>query len=172
MHFFCRIINPTEDDIKKFNAQIEIIGINPFVKVPDKILAFIFKQAGKDRGAIPVRGAINEKPYRQTLVKYAGLWRLYTNVSMLKDSPKRIGEKISVTIEFDPESREIPMHAVLKAALENNRKAESKFESLSPSRKKEIVRYIHNLKSEEAITRNVLKIIKHLTAGGRFAGRD
>jgi hypothetical protein len=164
--------NLTEDCIKKFNTQIEIIGINPFVKVPDKILAFIFKQARKDRGAIPVRGAINEKPYRQALVKYSGLWRLYINVSMLKDSPKRIGEKISVTIEFDPGSREIPMHAVLKAALEKNRKAESKFESLSPSRKKEIVRYIHNLKSDEAIARNVLKIIKHLTIGGRFAGRD
>src|ERR1700760_3745045 len=91
--------------VQKFKAKIELIGINPFVFVPVKILKEIFSQSGKEKGHIPVCGSINRKSYKQTLVKYSGDWRLYINTTMLKDSPKRIGENISVTIQFDPESR-------------------------------------------------------------------
>lgn len=34
----------------KFRAEIEIIGVNPFVFVPDDILQHILKQAGKAKG--------------------------------------------------------------------------------------------------------------------------
>ena len=40
--------------------------------VPDPILAEIFKQAGVDKGPIPIRGTLHGTPYQQTLVKYAG----------------------------------------------------------------------------------------------------
>jgi hypothetical protein len=60
----------------KFKARLGIIGINPFVHVPKKILSDIFKSAGKEKGHIPICGNINGKPYRQTLVKYSGEWRL------------------------------------------------------------------------------------------------
>jgi hypothetical protein len=33
----------------KFKAIIEIIGINPFVYIPENILENIFKQAGKNK---------------------------------------------------------------------------------------------------------------------------
>jgi hypothetical protein len=35
---------------------IEIIGINPFVFIPENILENIFEQAGKNKGPIPVKG--------------------------------------------------------------------------------------------------------------------
>ena len=41
-----------------FKANIEIIGINPYVLLPDKVLLALFKQAGKDKGPIPVKGKI------------------------------------------------------------------------------------------------------------------
>ncbi|MEO8861568.1 MAG: DUF1905 domain-containing protein [Ginsengibacter sp.] len=91
----------------KFKATIEIIGINPFVFVPEKILAAIFEKVGKDKGPIPICGTINGDPYQQTLVKYSGAWRLYINGKMLKNSPKRIGENIMVTVTFDPSDRTI-----------------------------------------------------------------
>jgi hypothetical protein len=77
--------------IHKFQATIDIIGINPFVFIPENILKDIFKQAGKEKGPIPVKGTINAKPYKQTLVKFKGYWRLYINTTMLKNSPNRIG---------------------------------------------------------------------------------
>lgn len=126
----------------KFKAELQIIGINPFVFVPVKILAAVFKQANKDKGPIPVRGTINTEPYRQTLVRYSGEWRLYINTSMLKNSPKRIGEKIELTIEHDPSDRSIQPHPKLEAALKKNKEAKKVFDQLTDSRRLEIVRYI------------------------------
>lgn len=155
-----------------FKASIEIIGINPFVFVPDAILQKIFKDAGKDRGAIPIHGTVNGKPYKQTLVKYSGHWRLYINTIMLKDSPKRIGETIEVSIQFDPVERTIKPHPKLVKALKQNPSAKKAFEALSPSRQKEIVRYIASLKTDESVARNIEKAIGFLTGKGKFVGRD
>ncbi len=82
-----------------FNATLEIIVGNPFVCIPSEVLDKIFQQANKSKGPIPVRGTINSKPFQQTLVKYSGDWRLYINMVMLENSPKRIGEEIEVEVE-------------------------------------------------------------------------
>ncbi len=155
-----------------FQATLDIIGINPFVFVPDEILQAIFAQAGKDRGYIPVRGLINNRGYRQTLVKYKGDWRLYVNTIMLKDSPGRIGELVRISIEFDPESREIEPPASFVQALMQEPQAKDVFDGLPPSRRKEIVRYLANLKTPDSLERNVKKAIGFLMGKERFIGRD
>jgi len=143
-----------------FIAEINIIGINPFVFVPEYILQGIFDKAGKCKGFIPIKGTINGKPYKQTLVKCSGHWRLYINMIMLKDSPKRIGEKIEITVRFDPESREIqpPVNSV--KVLNANPVAQAVFDGLPPSKKLEIVRYLANLKTEESLEMNIKRAIK------------
>ena len=156
----------------KFKAEIKIIGINPFVFVPNEILAGIFKQAGKDRGPIPICGTINAKLYRQTLVKFRGEWRLYINTTMLSNSPKRIGETIEIIIGYDPSDRTVKSHPTFVKALKENKEAKTKFDSLRPSLQLEIVRYISSLKAEESIERNVFKAIDFLLGKGRFVGRD
>jgi hypothetical protein len=155
-----------------FKAKIEIIGINPFVFVPDKILISIFEQAGKDKGHIPIKGHINDNPYKQTLVKYSGEWRLYVNTSMLKNSPKRIGEIIALTVSFDPESRAIEMPTDFATALEANPEANLVFEQLTTSRKQEIVRYLTRLKTKESLDKNIAKAINFLTGKEKFVGRE
>jgi uncharacterized protein YdeI (YjbR/CyaY-like superfamily) len=57
-------------------------------------------------------------------------------------------------------------------ALDQNKEANDKFEELSPSIKKEIVRYISNLKTEKSIDQNVLRAIQFLLGKERFIGRD
>ncbi|MGB3547664.1 MAG: hypothetical protein WBA17_11855 [Saprospiraceae bacterium] len=42
-----------------FSAKIDIIGINPFVFVPEVILDGLFIKANKRKGHIPIRGTIN-----------------------------------------------------------------------------------------------------------------
>jgi hypothetical protein len=156
----------------KFKARLQIIGINPFVSLPDKILKGIFKTAGKEKGPIPVCGAVNGVTYRQTLVKYAGAWRLYINTSMLKNSPEKVGETIEVTIAYDPAEREIKPHPKLLKALKQHPDAQRAFDDLPPSRQKEILRYIGGLKTEAAIERNITRAIGFLTGKDRFVGRD
>jgi len=156
----------------RFKAVIEIIGINPYVSVPDKILKQIFRQAGKEKGHIPIHGTVNRKPYRQTLVKYKGSWRLYINTTMLRHSPKHVGKTIEITVAFDTASRTIRPHPAWTTALTKNKEAKKVFDQLPPSRQKEIVRYISFLKTEESIIKNVKRAIDFLEGKGRFVGRD
>jgi hypothetical protein len=158
--------------LQKFKAKIEIIGINPFVFVPGKILEEVFRQSGKDKGHIPVRGSINRRSYKQTLVKYSGDWRLYINTTMLKASPKRIGEIIDVTIQHDPMDRTLQPHPAFEKALDQHKEAKKVFDGLPASRKKEIVRYISALKTPDSVSRNIQRAIGFLTGGNRFVGRD
>ena len=155
-----------------FKAALEIIGINPFVFVPPEILAQIFEKAKKDRGPIPVCGAVNGKSYTQTLLKYKGEWRLYINTAMLKNSPKRVGETVEITIAYDQEDRTIQPHPKLVSALSKSPKAKMKFESLPLSLRKEIIRYIARLKTDESIKKNVQRAIDFLNGKARFIGRD
>lgn len=155
-----------------FTAVIDIIGINPFVFVPEPILNKLFEESGKDKGPIPVNGTINGKAYQQTLVRFAGEWRLYINTKMLSKSPERIGEQVEVSIEPDFSDRTIHPHPKLTQALNDNPKANTVFESLAPSLQNEIVRYIANLKTEASVDKNVLKAINFLLGKERFIGRD
>jgi hypothetical protein len=157
--------------IYTFSAEIGIIGVNPFVFVPDHILKALFIYAGKASGPIPVHGILNGKPYQQTLVRFRGEWRLYINTTMLRNSPQHAGERIEITVAYDPESRAIePPEKFTKALLENA-EAKAVFERLSASRKFEIVRYLSRLKSDDALERNIQKAILYLLGKGRFAGR-
>jgi hypothetical protein len=156
----------------KFKAELQLIGVNPFVFVPDEVLRDIFRQSNKVKGAIPIRGTINGIPYKQTLVRFKGDWRLYINMKMLKNSPKRIGETIELSIEFDPIKRIIEPHPTFVKALKENIVAETIFDSLRTSLKHEIVRYISSLKTEESVNKNVPKAISFLLGKGRFVGRD
>ncbi len=155
-----------------FTSEILIIGINPYVSLPEVTLEKLFAQAAKNKGPIPVQGTLDRHAFIQTLVKYAGAWRLYLNGPMLKAAKKGVGDAVSVRIAFDPRDRSIPMPAALEAALKKNAKARKVFEALPPSRRKEIMRYIGHLKGEEAIKKNVVRAIGFLDGKERFAGRD
>lgn len=154
-----------------FSAKLEIIGINPFVFVPDEILQEIMRQASREKSPIPVQGTLSGKPFRQTLVRYAGAWRLYVNLSMLKNSPKRIGETVEVAIEFDPEERTIEPPLKFAETLEANPEAKANFEKLPPSRQLEIARYLSFLKTEASLERNIARAIRFLMGKEGFVGR-
>jgi hypothetical protein len=154
-----------------FAAKIEIIGINPYVFVPEPILQAIFKAAGKDKGQIPVKLQIAGQDFIQTLVRYSGDWRLYLNGPMREASKTAVGDDISISIDFDPAERTTPMHPKLEKALNENAEAKLVFDKLSPSHRKEIQRYINSLKSEQTIDRNVAKSVAYLLGNEKFIGR-
>ena len=154
-----------------FTAKLEIIGINPFVFLPEEILNEIFEKAGKNKSPIPVKGFVNNVEFRQNLMKYLGEWRLYINLTMLKNSPKRIGEILNISIEYDDVLRTNIIHRDLEKAINENSIALKNFENLIPSRKNELIRYINNLKTEAAIQKNIEKIMSHLKGETDFFGK-
>lgn len=162
---------PTGAEIFSFPAVLEIVGINPFVQVPDPVLAAIFKQAGKNKGPVSVFGTVNGLAYSQTLVRFRGIWRLYINTKMLTDSPRRIGERIEVTIAFNPMVAEVIAPKPFTDALENDPEAKAVFDGLSPHLKKEINRYLAHLKTAESLNRNIARALNFLKGKERFVGR-
>lgn len=146
-----------------FSQKIFKIGINPCVVPPEPVLRALFKQSGKDKGPIPVRGRLNGTNYTQTLVKYQGKWRLYINIPMLRASGLKNGDVANVQIEFDSSDRSVPMHSALARVLKNERHAKVAFEKLTPYRQKEINRYMRSLKSQEALARSVMHVMSLLT---------
>ncbi|MEJ5104078.1 YdeI/OmpD-associated family protein [Chryseobacterium sp. MYb328] len=154
-----------------FTAPLEIIGINPFVFIPEEVLERIFMASGRNKSPIPVKGTVNGKEFQQNLMKYLGEWRLYVNLIMLKNSPKRIGETVEIMLEYDDSDRSISIHPQLEQAIKDSTLATANFEKLIPSRKHELIRYINNLKTEAGIQRNIEKIIRHLHGETDFFGK-
>lgn len=148
--------------MEAFTAEVLIIGINPYVGVPEDVLNALFEQAGKSKGPIPVRGTLNGKRFLQTLVKYQGAWRLYLNTPMRQESGIDVGDDATVEIEFDSEPRIVPINPKFAHALSKNREARAAFEKLAPSRQKEILRYLNSMKTEESLVRNIEKVIQYL----------
>ena len=148
--------------MKSFSAIIAKIGINPYVHVPEDVLNALFKQAGKTKGPIPVRGTINGKRFKQTLVKYQRAWRLYVNGEMRRAAGVDVGDEARIKLEFDPEPRVESMPSKLEDALSKNKAAKTAFEKLPSSRQKEMLRYLNSMKTETSLERNIEKIIRHL----------
>ena len=156
----------------KFKAKIEIIGVNPFVFLPDRVLHQIFAQAEKNKGKIPVRIKIDGHEFTQTLIKWSGSWRLYLNTPMRKAAKKEVGDIAKFEIEYDPIERTVPLHPKFEKALRENKEAKKVFDSLRPSLQLEINRYFGLLKTESAVDKNVTKAIQFLLGNGRFVARD
>src|SRR5215216_5017512 len=150
--------------MKSFSAKVDKIGINPYVSLPEAVLKTIFQEARKAKGPIPVRGTINGKSFTQTLVRYQGAWRLYINGIMRDAAGIDVGDEAHIQLEFDPAPRVEPMPPKFEQALAKNTAAKAAFEKLIPSRQKEIMRYLNSMKTEEALDRNIERVIKHLLA--------
>lgn len=155
-----------------FKGKIEIIGINPYVHIPEKVLQKIFRQAGKETSPIRVMGTVNGHPYKQGLVLYRNIWRLYINTTMLKKSPERIGEVIEITIQYDPEAKATQDCPEFMKALKSNKKARQVFDTLNKSTQQEVVRYLAKLKTKESLEKNIPRAIDFLLGKARFVGRQ
>lgn len=141
-----------------FEANIYKVGINPCVDVP----LHITKKMTPSKGYIPVKGKIKNHPFNQTLVTVKNAeYRLYVNGPMLKGSGTKLGDTVKFIIEQDHEPKIIPMPEEFKRKLDQH-KLLTAFNALTAGRQKEILRYLNFLKTEEALMRNIDKVIVSL----------
>lgn len=160
----------------RFHSTVAINGINPYVPVSSKRVERL--RAGW-RKPLPVRIRVNDKPKKPWHINLMpvgdGSFYLYLHGDVRKASGAKVGDAVTVELEFDTEYRSGPAHpmpAWFSAALKRNQNARQAWKELIPSRQKEMLRYFSRLKSPEAKTRNVQRAI-HVLAGGkaRFMGR-
>ena len=143
-----------------FKAKIYKAGINPCVKVPLRIT----DKLKATKGYIPVKGTIENHFFQQTLCPVKGeAYRLYVNGPMLKGADVKVGQTAIFIIEQDTleRNKNHPLPKAFKEKLEEHDLLKL-FQKLTPSRQKEINRYLNNLKTEEALTKNIGKMINVL----------
>lgn len=141
-----------------FSAKIKKVGINPCVDTPLRV-----SRAFAKRGYIPVRGTLNGKTFTQTLVPIGGgRHRLFVNRPMLDSAKVEVGDRIDVTLRLNRAVREEPMAAGLAAAMKRSRAATVTWESMTPSRRKEVLRYLNSAKRPETLARNIERVVAML----------
>lgn len=161
----------------KFTALIQIRIGNPYILVSKKQAELIRPDWKK---ALPVLIKINGKPQKAWRINMMpvgnGSFYLYLHGDVRKASNTKVGDNVSVQIDFDKEYKNGPMHPMpswFKTALDKNPDAKKNWEKLIPSRKKEILRYFSWLKSEEAQDRNLKKVLSVLSGNPeRFMARS
>ena len=84
-----------------FIQKIEMTGINPSVQIPDKVMLQLFKQAGREKGPLPVTGMIEGQPFVQKIVKFQGAWRMYLNTSMRQAAHVKVGDSITIALQYE-----------------------------------------------------------------------
>lgn len=160
----------------RFRADIRLNGINPYVPV---LPAQAARLKTGWRKPMPVKIRVNGEPavgWRINMMPAGdGSFFLYLHERVRKASGTKVGDVVSITIEFDEGYRGGPAERIprgFSAELRANPAARKGWKALPPSRQKEIVRYLARLKSPEAQQRNVRKAL-HVLAGGkaRFMAR-
>jgi Bacteriocin-protection, YdeI or OmpD-Associated/Domain of unknown function (DUF1905) len=160
----------------QFWATIEIRGVNPYVLV-SATRAEKLKRGW--RKPMPVLVRINGKPVQPWRINMMpagdGSFYLYLHGQVRKASGTKVGDTVSVNVRFDAAYRGGPMAPMppwFRIPLLKNKKARKAWHALTPSRQKEILRYLAALKSEEARARNVVRSL-HMLSGkvGQLMGR-
>jgi hypothetical protein len=159
-----------------FRSRIEISGINPYVPVSAARAAKL--KAGW-RKPMPVLVRVNGKPdtpWRINMMPVGdSSFYLYLHGTVREQSGTGVGDTVHVEVSFDESYRGGPaaLPVWFKRALQQDAQARSGWKALAPSRKKEVVRYLANLKSPDAQRRNLDKVL-HVLGGGkaRFMARS
>jgi len=144
----------------KFKAVIYKTGINFCVDVPARITA----EMTAVKGYIRIRGTVNNIGFTKSLVPVkGGPYRLFINTITLKDIRERVGQVAVLVIEQDTSDPELehPMPPMLLHQLQQNGLL-AVFAALPPSRRKEVLRYLNNIKTRQTLEKNVEKVMNQL----------
>jgi hypothetical protein len=160
-----------------FRATIELRGINPYVTVSAARARRI--KAGWKK-PLPVLVQVNGQPdpaWRVNMMPAGdGGFYLYLDGAVRKASGTDVGDTVDVSLVFDPAYRSGPQDEMLPefaSRLDADAGVRARWDGLAPSLRKEILRYLANLKSDAARQRNIDRAIAVL--GGvkaRFLARD
>jgi hypothetical protein len=141
-----------------FSGRIYKMGLIRYVDVPEDISRFL------DGGAhVPVAGTVEGVPLRSTLVSRGrGAYRLSIHSEIRKKLRVDTGAVVEIAICRDEESREPQLPPALTLALRNSPKAQRAFRSMTTALRRQIVRYLVAVKSQETLERRVKKFVGRL----------
>ena len=141
--------------IQVFAGSIYKVGLIRYVDVP--------REASRKFGGgphVPVVGTVEGVPVRTTLVSRGkGAFRMAIHGDIRKKLRVDSGAVVEVAIQLDEESREPVLPPALVLALRNAPKAQRRFREVSTALRRQIVRYLVAVKSQETLERRVTRFV-------------
>ena len=116
------------------------------------------------KGRINIKGQINGFHFTKTLMPVKNSnHRLFINEAMMKGGSTALGEIANFKIEQD-KSKVVKDYLIPKKLVEylDKNKLTKDFENLTESRKKDILKYLSYIKTEETLIKNINKLISQL----------
>ena len=158
-------------------SRVLIVGVNPYVEVSAERVAML--RPGW-RKPLPVLVRIKGGPttaWRTNLTPTGdGSFRLYLHGAMRAAPRVEVGDEVNIGLDVDDAYYSNPAHPMpewFQTALDGDSPVHENWLGLSPSQRKEVVRYLGALKSQEARDRNLQRALSVLRGEpGRFLGRD
>jgi Bacteriocin-protection, YdeI or OmpD-Associated/Domain of unknown function (DUF1905) len=157
--------SPSKSPVKRFRAVVnrkeggEVCSIN---------IPFDVEQTFGARGRVPVRGTINGAPFRSSVFRMGGDCHfMVVNREMRQAAGLRGGETVPVTMERDTKPRTVTPPADLARAIKADKDAQSAWDKLSYTHRKEHVRAVEEAKKPETRRRRIERSVELLAAGKR-----
>jgi hypothetical protein len=151
----------------RFKAKIHgkeagvVAAIIPPVGVPDMF---------GTRGRVPVRGTINGFPYRSSLMPCGGPHMMPVNKALCRGAGAGPGDVVEVVMERDEEERTVEAPPELQKELAKSKTAQSNWDKLAFTHKKEMAISIRGAKREETRERRLAKVVQVLKTGVKWTG--
>jgi hypothetical protein len=119
------------------------------------------------RGRVPVRGTLNGFPFRTSLFPMGGCHMMVVNRHLRAGAGVKGGDTASVLMTRDTEPRVITPPGDFSRALKANREAQTTWDKLSYTHRREHVEHIEEAKRPETRERRIERSILLLADGKR-----
>lgn len=152
------------DDYHVFSGRIYKVGLIRYVDVPSDIS----RALGEGATHVPVEAEVEGTPAKTTLVSRGkGCYRLAIHGDVRKKLKIDAGAVVEVALRRDETSREPVLPPVMVLALRNSPKAQAEFRRMTTALRRQIVRYVMQVKQQSTLERRVATLMQSLEKRGR-----
>jgi hypothetical protein len=141
----------------RFESRLESDKEAHFIRVPAAVVTALGQ-----RKRVPVKVTINGYTYRTTIAVYGGQHYLGVRREIREAAGVAAGDRLTVGLEYDAELRTVDLPDDLRSAIEANAAAAAAFETLSYTRKKELVQWVTGAKRPETQRRRMAQAMEML----------
>ena len=152
------------NDYHVFSGRIYKVGFIRYVDVPPEISRML----GEGATRVPVEGEVEGTPLKTTMVSRGkGCYRLAIHGDIRKRLKVDAGTVVEVALCRDQASREPVLPPTMVLALRNSPKAQAEFRRITTALRRQIVRYITQVKQQATLERRVAGLMRSLEKRGR-----
>lgn len=152
------------EKIYEFEAVIQNGG-EKWPEASCVIFPFDIEECFGTKGQVRVKATFDNVPYRGSLANMGFGHTLILTKDVKLKVGKNHGDTVSVTVQKDTEERVVEVPEALKAAFKTQPKAETFYNSLSYTNRKEYAQWINTAKREETKAKRLQKTIEMLLSG-------